>query len=82
MDRKDGTDVQEFNKLLEEYKDTIFGSRKTVEKPADLHKQFSKVQSELLGKDLIGKFKIDNFTSDEEIKLTDVRSFHKKLTGE
>ena len=82
MDRTNNTEVQEFNKLLNEYKEIAIGSNKPTEKPADLHKQFNKVQSDLLDKDLVGKFKIDNSTTEEQIDFTDVRAFHKKLIGE
>lgn len=82
IDRSDNTEVQEFNKLLNEYKDSVLGKNVPAGKPGDLDKQFKKVQSDLLNKDMVGRLKIDGKTTDKEIQATDVKTFYKKLTGE
>jgi hypothetical protein len=82
LDRSNSSEVQEFNKLLNEYKNSLLGKNVPAGKPEDLDKQFKKVQSDLLNKNMIGRLRIDNVTTDKEIPATDVKTFYKKLTGE
>jgi len=85
LDRGNPEELQSYNKLQKEYKSLLFNEdtfSKTTVAPADLGKQFKKIQSDLIRNDSIGNFKIGESAIEKEIPSTDVKDFYKQITGE
>lgn len=82
IDRTNNTEVQEFNRLLEEYQTAMFGKQKPMASPKSLINTFKDVQKTYIDKDLLNKLKIDNTVIDADIASMDIKSFYNKISGE